>query len=218
MNRRFRRRRSSTPPALPEAAWSRVGGLALRSPGRAAAALALVVSMAGRTQADDCFGIAEGSSGSRVTSLPCDWEEHLPVEYWRDHYFHYRRDRYYHHPGTPGCVYVSSTCGPGTATAIAEAAAAPAAFALGANYPNPFNSATTVPVSVAAGSVDVNLTIYNISGQPVRRVWNGPLAAGEHRLGWDGRDGSGRPVAAGVYVVRLRRGPEMRIRKMVRIE
>ena len=193
-------------------------GSALWSPGGAVAALVVVFAMAGRTQADSCFGVAEGSSGSHLTPYPCEWEDHLPVEYWRDHYLHYRRDRYYHHPGTPGCVYLNSTCGPSTATGIAEAAAAPATFALGANYPNPFNSATTIPVSVVAGGVEVNLTIYNISGQPVSHVWNGPLAAGEHRLGWDGRDGHGRPVAAGVYVVRLHQGREMRIRKMVKIE
>ena len=153
-----------------------------------------------------------------MTSLPCDWEDYLPVEYWRDHYFHRRQDHYYHHPGTPGCVYVHSTCGPGAATAIAEAATGPATLALGASYPNPFNSATTIPLSVMAGGVDVSLTVYNISGQPVRHLWSGPLAAGEHRLGWDGRDRHGQPVAAGVYVVRLRQGMEMRIRKMVKIE
>ena len=105
------------------------------------------------------------------------------------------------------------------ATAIAaEMTATPTAFALGANYPNPFNPATTIPVSVAAGAGDVDLTIYNVLGQPVRHVWNGTLAAGEHRLSWDGRDAQGQPVAAGVYVVRLHHGNQTRIRKMVKIE
>ena len=105
------------------------------------------------------------------------------------------------------------------ATAIAaETTTTPTAFALGANYPNPFNPATTIPVSVAAGDGDVDLTIYNVLGQPVRHVWTGPLAAGEHRLAWDGRDAQGQPVAAGVYVVRLHQGNQTRIRKMVKIE
>ena len=105
------------------------------------------------------------------------------------------------------------------ATAIAaEMTAKSTAFALGANYPNPFNPATTIPVSVAAGAGDVDLTIYNVLGQPVRHVWAGPLAAGEHRLAWDGRDGQGQPVATGVYVVRLHQGNQTRIRKMVKIE
>ena len=105
------------------------------------------------------------------------------------------------------------------ATAIAaETTTTPTAFALGANYPNPFNPATTIPVSVVAGAGEVDLTIYNVLGQPVRQVWSGPLAAGEHRLAWDGRDAQGQPVAAGVYVVRLHQGDQTRIRKMVKLE
>ena len=105
------------------------------------------------------------------------------------------------------------------ATAIAaETMATPTAFALGANYPNPFNPATTIPVSVAADAGDVDLTVYNVLGQPVRQVWNGPLVAGEYRLAWDGRDGQGHPVAAGVYLVQLQVGDQTRIRKMVKLE
>ena len=105
------------------------------------------------------------------------------------------------------------------ATAIAaEPITTPAAFALGANYPNPFNPATIIPVTVSAEAGDVDLTIYNVLGQPVRQVWVGPLAAGEHRLTWDGRDGQGQPVAAGVYLVRLHQGDQTRIRKMVKLE
>ena len=105
------------------------------------------------------------------------------------------------------------------ATAIAaETTTVPTAFVLGANYPNPFNPATTIPVSVAVGAGEVDLTIYNVLGQPVRRVWAGSLAAGEHRLAWDGRDTQGQPVAAGVYLYRLQVGDQTRIRKMVKIE
>ena len=105
------------------------------------------------------------------------------------------------------------------ATAIAaETTTTPATFVLGANYPNPFNPATTIPVSVAAGAGDVDLTIYNVLGQPVRHVWNSPLAAGEHRLAWDGRDAQGQPVAAGVYLYQLQVGDQTLIRKMVKLE
>ena len=65
---------------------------------------------------------------------------------------------------------------------------------------------------------DVDLTIYNVLGQPVRHVWAGPLAAGEHGLAWDGRDAQGQPVAAGVYLYRLQVGEQTRIRKMVKLE
>ena len=105
------------------------------------------------------------------------------------------------------------------ATAVeAETATTPATFALGANYPNPFNPTTTIPLAVPAEAGDVDLTIYNVLGQPVRQVWNGPLAAGEHRLAWDGRDAQGQSVAAGVYLYRLQVGEQTRIRKMVKLE
>ena len=104
------------------------------------------------------------------------------------------------------------------ATAVANEIATPTAFALGANYPNPFNPATTIPLAVPTGAKNVNLTIYNVLGQPLRQVWNGPLPAGEHELTWDGRDAQGQPVAAGVYIYRLQVDEQTRTRKMVKIE
>ena len=104
------------------------------------------------------------------------------------------------------------------ATAVAAETVTPTASALGANYPNPFNPATTIPLVVPDGARNVDLTIYNVLGQPLRQVWTGPLAAGEHRLTWDGRDAQGQPVAAGVYVYRMQVDEQTRTRKMVKIE
>ena len=105
------------------------------------------------------------------------------------------------------------------ATAVAsETAATPTTFTLGANYPNPFNPATTIPLAVPAGAKNVDLTIYNVLGQPLRQVWTGPLPAGEHELTWDGRDAQGQPVATGVYVYRLQVDDQTYARKMVKLE
>ncbi|MCY3787438.1 MAG: FG-GAP-like repeat-containing protein, partial [Gemmatimonadetes bacterium] len=114
--------------------------------------------------------------------------------------------------GGPGGVFVFLNQGV-SITAIASEAATPTTFVLGANYPNPFNPATTIPLAVPDGAKNVDLTIYNVLGQPLRRVWTGPLAAGEHRLTWDGRDAQGQPVAAGVYVYRLQVDDQTRTRK-----
>ena len=120
--------------------------------------------------------------------------------------------------GGPGGAFVLLNHGvPSTAIAT-ETAATPSTFVLGANYPNPFNPATTIPLAVPAGADDVDLAIYNVLGQPVRQVWAGSLAAGAHRLTWDGRDAQGQPVAAGVYMYRLQMGDQTRIRKMVKLE
>ena len=91
-------------------------------------------------------------------------------------------------------------------TAVAVESATPSAFVLGANYPNPFNPATTIPLSVPDGAEAVDVGIYNLLGQLVRQVWSGPLSAGEHRLTWDGRDGQGRPVASWSLFVSATRG------------
>ena len=120
--------------------------------------------------------------------------------------------------GGPGGAFVFlNQSAPATAVA-AETPTTPSAFVLGANYPNPFNPATTIPLTVPADAGEGALTIYNVLGQPVRHVWAGSLAAGAHRLAWDGRDAQGQPVAAGVYWYRLQVGDQTRTRKMVKIE
>ena len=175
--------------------------------------------IAAETPTDTCFGIAEGSSGSYTTPYPCEWKDNKPAEYWWDHYFHSSETPADSSGQNPRCVYLTSTCGSSAATAIeAETPTTPSAFVLGANYPNPFNPATTIPLVLPADAEEVALTIYNVLGQPVRRVWAGSLAAGAHRLAWDGRDILGQPVAAGVYWYRLQVGDQTRTRKMVKIE
>ncbi|MFQ5628533.1 MAG: choice-of-anchor B family protein [bacterium] len=70
------------------------------------------------------------------------------------------------------------------------------------NYPNPFNPTTTIRVELPTES-NVELSIYNVIGQPVHRLVSGRLRAGIHRVVWDGIDDLGRPVPAGVYIYQL---------------
>ena len=117
----------------------------------------------------------------------------------------------------PGGAFVFINQGsPPTAVAVEQAT--PSAFVLGANYPNPFNPVTTIPLSVPDGAEAVDVAIYNLSGQLVRQVWSGPLVAGEHRLTWDGRDQQGRLVASGTYLYQVRVGDQLHTRKMVKLE
>ncbi len=122
-------------------------------------------------------------------------------------------------PGSDnGGVFVFKNQGTPATAVASETATTPTAFTLGANYPNPFNPATTIPLALPDGAKNVDLTIYNVLGQPMRQVWTGPLPAGEHELTWDGRDAQGRPVATGVYVYRLQVDEQTRTRKMVKLE
>ena len=47
------------------------------------------------------------------------------------------------------------------------------------------------------------LRLYDLGGRLVRDLWRGWLPADGLTVPWDGRDGRGRPVAAGLYLARL---------------
>ncbi len=103
-------------------------------------------------------------------------------------------------------------------TAVGETPAPrPTEVHLGPNYPNPFNPHTSIPFTLAAAGA-VRLQVYDLRGRLVRTLWDGPLAAGAHRLDWDGRNAAGRPVASGVYLYRLEAGGQVHSRKLLKLE
>jgi hypothetical protein len=82
----------------------------------------------------------------------------------------------------------------------------PRKWSLLPNYPNPFNSGTTIPFSVTGADVGPTraaLSIYNLAGQEMRTLVEGQARPGVNYLSWDGTDGHGNAVASGVYLVRL---------------
>ena len=68
--------------------------------------------------------------------------------------------------------------------------------------PNPFNTATVLSFYTAGGPVYV--TIYNILGQPIRRLVQQHLPAGYYRRIWDGKNDAGVSVGSGIYIVFLK--------------
>jgi len=69
-------------------------------------------------------------------------------------------------------------------------------------FPNPFNPATQIRFDVhRAGRL--RLDVYDVRGRHVRTLARGAFEAGEHQRTWRGRDGQGRTVASGVYLIRL---------------
>jgi hypothetical protein len=78
----------------------------------------------------------------------------------------------------------------------------PKEFAMESNFPNPFNSSTTIPLLLPRNSI-VMLKVYTILGEEVKTLYSGPLEAGRQWITWEGTDGAGRPVSSGVYLVRL---------------
>ncbi len=94
----------------------------------------------------------------------------------------------------------------------------PSALALYGNVPNPFGPTTLIRYALPRPA-RVDLTVYNTSGQVVRVLSDSELRdAGDHTVSWDGRDGSGREVAAGAYFYRLEVDGESATKKMILLE
>ena len=95
--------------------------------------------------------------------------------------------------------------------------ALPARFALGPNYPNPFNPSTIIPYQLAASS-EVRLEVFNLLGQRIATLVDGERPAGFHTATWHATDGAGRAVGAGVYIYRMMVGVESQTGRMVLID
>ena len=87
-------------------------------------------------------------------------------------------------------------------TAASGALMLPQGFALGANYPNPFNPSTLIPYQLSATS-QVRLEVFNILGQRVATLVDEEQQAGSYRARWDGTAAAGGAAASGVYFYRL---------------
>lgn len=78
----------------------------------------------------------------------------------------------------------------------------PNAYALGQNFPNPFNPTTEIRFSLPRAS-HVRLDIYDIMGRNVRTVLDESRAAGTYQVTFDGRSSDGTTLATGIYFYRL---------------
>jgi hypothetical protein len=91
----------------------------------------------------------------------------------------------------------------------------PVSLSLDGNAPNPFRDATRIRFGLPRPTT-ASLTIFNLEGRRVARlVDGGTLPAGFHTAVWDGRDDSGRRVAAGIYFCRLETGDAVLHRKLL---
>ena len=91
----------------------------------------------------------------------------------------------------------------------------PEVFALANNYPNPFNPATTIKYALPQAA-DVELTVYNVVGQPVRTLVAEHQSAGRYVVEWDATNNNGHSLASGMYFYRLAVGGEfLKVKKML---
>ena len=102
--------------------------------------------------------------------------------------------------GLPHCNLVGvnmATTGVGPGPLAASPGAAIRAF------PNPFRGGVAFGLSVPRASA-LEVDVYAVNGRLVRVLKPSFASAGEQRVDWDGRDGAGRTVPAGVYLVHAR--------------
>lgn len=94
-------------------------------------------------------------------------------------------------------------------TAVTPPAGRPATFLLAQNYPNPFNPSTLVTFELPERTT-ASLRVFNLLGEQVATLVDGPLEAGEHQVRFDGAR-----LASGVYLYRLQAGSMIQTRKMI---
>lgn len=79
----------------------------------------------------------------------------------------------------------------------------PIHFKLLPNYPNPFNTATTIAFELDRADW-VKVEIYDVHGRKLITLANKSYQPGIHRLTWNGRDEMDQPVSSGIYVCKAK--------------
>ncbi|SVD01402.1 uncharacterized protein METZ01_LOCUS354256, partial [marine metagenome] len=88
----------------------------------------------------------------------------------------------------------------------------PSKTSLNAAYPNPFNPSTSINY-VLSSRGEINVSIYNITGQLVETLVNGQKNAGSHHIVWDA---SLQP--SGMYFLKLQTSDEIHNQKLMLIK
>lgn len=100
-----------------------------------------------------------------------------------------------------GAIYILTLDGPGT-TDVSGIPSPTNGLALGFAMPNPFGSRTEIAYRIEQGA-DVRIDVWDLGGRRVRKLVDGRIGAGQHRIHWDGRGDDGDALAAGAYFYRM---------------
>jgi hypothetical protein len=103
---------------------------------------------------------------------------------------------------------------PGAGSRDAESDASTMNIRLEHGGPNPSRGCIGLDYSIpAVGRVD--LSVYTVDGQRIKCLVSALKERGTHRALWDGTDESGKPVASGIYLCRLKTGGRSVTEKLV---
>lgn len=101
-------------------------------------------------------------------------------------------------------------------TSVSQQTIAVTAFGLTQNFPNPFNPSTVIEFTVPGSGVSVRTTleVFNMLGQRIALLWNGPAESGViQRVQFDAER-----LPAGVYLARLTAGSMTDVKKMILVK
>jgi len=97
----------------------------------------------------------------------------------------------------------------GSCSLLVSGQEVPHAYALHPNSPNPFDASTILRYDLPEAA-DVELSVYNLLGQEVRRLVDGEVGAGFHTVTFEAGD-----LPSGVYLYRITAGDFSQTRRMV---
>ena len=90
----------------------------------------------------------------------------------------------------------------------------PSEYQLSQNQPNPFNPATEIRFNLPR-STYVTVDVFNALGEKIANLVSRQMAAGEHRVVWNGRNDDGERAGSGIYFYRLETDDFTESRKMI---
>lgn len=103
---------------------------------------------------------------------------------------------------------------PGTGVDSKDRILKPLTINLFQNYPNPFNPTTSIKFNLPTTS-EVEIVVFNATGQKIRTLVNSGMSVGEHQVEWDGKDEMGNKVSSGFYFYQLKANNYNKVMKMI---
>ncbi len=83
-------------------------------------------------------------------------------------------------------------------------------FNLEQNYPNPFNSSTMFRFKVSTPA-NINLSVYNVQGELIEKIFEGKLHNGVHKILWTPETN----LSSGVYYLRMESNATKETKKVI---
>jgi flagellar hook assembly protein FlgD len=101
-----------------------------------------------------------------------------------------------------------------TVTSIEDKKSSLITFELFQNFPNPFNTETTIQYYLSKNT-RVNLKIYDIFGKEVTTLVKGNQRAGLYSVTWNGKNKNNQDVGSQIYIYKIQAGNTFIYNKMI---